>query len=61
MRPPVPPEPSNELTQLQRLLSLCADLSKEVAKPDTEWASYFNRFGPSSSDLVVSKGKSYSS
>ena len=37
VRPPVPPEPSDELAQLQRLLTLCTDLSKEVAKPDAEW------------------------
>ena len=38
MKPPVPLEPGNELEQLQGLLTLCSDLSKEVAKPGTEWA-----------------------
>ena len=37
MRPPAPPEHGDELAQLQGLLTLCTDLSKEVAKPDTEW------------------------
>ena len=36
VRPPAPLEPSDELAQLQKLLTLCTDLSKEVAKPDTE-------------------------
>ena len=36
VRPSVPPEPSDELAQLQKLLALCTDLSKEVAKPDAE-------------------------
>ena len=38
VRPPAPPEPGNELAQLQGLLILCTDLPKEVAKPDAEWA-----------------------
>ena len=37
VKPPAPPEPGNELAQLQGLLILCSDLSKEVAKPDAEW------------------------
>ena len=37
MKPPEPPKPGNELEQLQGLLTLCSDLSKEVAKPDAEW------------------------
>ena len=36
-RPPVPTEPGSELAQLQGLLTLCLDLSKDVAQPDTEW------------------------
>ena len=38
MRSPFPPEPSDECAQLQKLLTLCWDLPKEVAKPDAEWA-----------------------
>ena len=37
VRPPAPTEPGSELAQLQGLLALCSDLSKEVAKPDAEW------------------------
>ena len=37
VKPPAPPEPGSELTQLQGLLTLCSDLAKEVAKPDAEW------------------------
>ena len=37
MRSPFPPEPSDELAQLQRLRTLCRNLFKEMAKPDTEW------------------------
>ena len=37
VKPPAPPEPGNELAQLQGLLTLCSDLPKEVAKPDTDW------------------------
>ena len=36
-KPPAPTEPGSELAQLQGLLILCLDLSKKVAKPDTEW------------------------
>ena len=35
--PPAPPEPGTELAQLQGLLTLCSELSKEVAKLDAEW------------------------
>ena len=38
VKPPAPPEPGNELAQLQGLLTLCTDLAKEGAKPDAEWA-----------------------
>ena len=38
VRPPAPPEPGNELAQLQGLLTLFTDLSKGVAKLDAEWA-----------------------
>ena len=38
VKPPAPPEPGTELAQLQGLLTIYADLSKEVAKPDSEWA-----------------------
>ena len=37
VRPPAPTEPGSELAQLQGLLTLCSDLSKEVAKPGAEW------------------------
>ena len=36
VKPPAPPEPGSELAQLQGLLILCLDLSKEVAMPDAE-------------------------
>ena len=38
VKPPAPLEPGNELAQLQGLLTVCTDLSKEVAEPDAEWA-----------------------
>ena len=38
LKPPAPPEPGSELAQLQGLLTLCLDLSKEAARPDAEWA-----------------------
>ena len=38
VRPPAPPDAGTELAQLQGLLTLCTDLSKEVTKPDAEWA-----------------------
>ena len=38
VKPPAPPEPGSELAQLQGLLTLCSDLSKETARPDVEWA-----------------------
>ena len=34
---PAPPDPGTELAQLQGLLTLCSDLSNEVARPDAEW------------------------
>ena len=37
VKPSAPPKPGNELAQLQGLLTLCSDLSKEVTKPDMEW------------------------
>ena len=36
-RLPVHAERRSELAQLQRLLTICLDLSREVAKPDTDW------------------------
>ena len=36
VKPPAPPEPGNELAQLQGLLTLSSALSKEVARPDAE-------------------------
>ena len=38
MKPPAPSGPGSELAHLQGLLTLCLDLSKDVAMPDTEWA-----------------------
>ena len=55
VRPPAPPEPGNELAQLQGLLTLCTDLSKSGL------GSCFRRSGPSSSGSVGSSGKSCSS
>ena len=37
VRPPAPAEDGDQLAQMQRLLNLCMDLCKEVAKRDTEW------------------------
>ena len=37
VRPPSPVEPSDELAQLQKLLTLYTDLSREVAKPEAGW------------------------
>ena len=36
-KPPAPPEPGSELAQLQGLLTLCSDLSKEMARRNAEW------------------------
>ena len=37
-RLPAPAELGTDLAQLQQLLARCMDLSKEMAKPDAEWA-----------------------
>ena len=37
VKPPAPPKPSTELAQLQGLLALSSDLSKEVARLDAQW------------------------
>ena len=37
-RLPVPPGTGTDLDQLQQLLARCMGLSKEVTKPDAEWA-----------------------
>ena len=37
MKPSTPPEPLNELAQLQGLITLCSDVSKKAAKQDADW------------------------
>ena len=37
-RPPTSPESGSDLAHLQQLLTRCMELSKEVTKPDAEWA-----------------------
>ena len=37
-RPPMSTEAGSDLAQLQQLLTQCLELSKEVTKPDAEWA-----------------------
>ena len=38
VKPPAPPEPDSELAQLTGLLTICSDLSEDVARPGAEWA-----------------------
>ena len=45
-KPPAPTEPGSQLAQPQGLLTLCLDLSNEVAKPVPEWVrALFQQIG----------------